>query len=72
MYYKNGSLLYEGDLVNDKFEGNGKEIYDNGDYYIGQFLKGFRHGKGTLYNKDGKILYKGNFAHDHYSKCLIF
>ena len=73
VYNKNGSILYEGDFVNDKFEGNGKEIYDNGNYYIGQFLNGYKNGKGIEYNKDGSILYKGDFVNDHHkSDCLIF
>ena len=28
MYYKNGKIEYEGDWIDDKFEGNGKYIYD--------------------------------------------
>ena len=38
IYYKNGNILYDGDFVNDKAEGNGKYINENGDYYIGEFL----------------------------------
>ena len=33
-YYKNGNIQYEGDFINGKREGNGKYIYDYGDYYI--------------------------------------
>ena len=41
-YYKNGNIRYDGEIVNGKAEGNGKYIYENGDYYIGQWLNGKR------------------------------
>ena len=43
---------------------NFKKIYENGDCYIGQYLNGKRHGKGTLYNKNGKVIYEGEFVND--------
>ena len=33
-YYLIGNILYEGDFINGKFEGNGKYIYDDGDYLL--------------------------------------
>ena len=38
--------MYEGDFVNDKYEGNGKYIFENGEYYIGEEKDGLRNGKG--------------------------
>ena len=35
-YYPNGKIQYEGDWINDKREGNGKYIWENNEYYIGQ------------------------------------
>ena len=32
--------MYEGDWVNDDREGNGKCIYEDGTYYIGEFKNG--------------------------------
>ena len=61
LYYKNGKIRYEGDFINDKFEGNGKYYYENGEYYIGQFKNGKAHGKGILYYKNEKIKYEGDF-----------
>ena len=59
--------------MNDKYEGNGKYIYENDEYYIGQFLNGLRYGKGTDYYKNGSIKYEGDFVNDEYNfNCLIF
>ena len=45
LYYKNGNIKYEGEFFNDKFEGNGKYIFENGEYYIGKFLHNNSHGE---------------------------
>ena len=66
MYYKNNSIIYEGDIVENKLEGNGKYIYENGEYYIGQWLNGNKHGKGIKYYKNGSIKYEGDFVNDVY------
>ena len=42
LYYSSGNKKYEGDFINDKFEGNGKYFYENGNYYIGQFKNNLR------------------------------
>ena len=65
--YKNGTIKYEGDFLNDKSEGNGKYINENGEFYIGQFLNGHKHGKGKLYYKNGTIKYEGVFLNDKYN-----
>ena len=36
MYYSNGKIRYEGNWINNKKEGNGKYIFENGEFYIGQ------------------------------------
>ena len=51
IYYKNEDIKYEGDFINNKYEGNGKYIHENGNYYIGEFKNGLRHGKGIIYYK---------------------
>ena len=61
MYGKN---IYDGDFFNGKKDGKGKMKYENGEYYIGQWSKDRRHGKGKLYNKIGKIKYEGDFYND--------
>ncbi|MFM7856271.1 MAG: hypothetical protein ACKO96_31205 [Flammeovirgaceae bacterium] len=61
-YYSNGKIRYQGQYKDDEYNGQGKKIYENGDYYIGlwnglndNFL--YQHGFGTLYNQKGKIIY---------------
>ena len=49
MYYKNKNIKYEGEYVNNKMEGNGKYIFENDNYYEGQFMNGLKHGKGISY-----------------------
>ena len=51
-------------MINLKFEGNGKEFFEDGEYYIGQYKNGLRHGKGIEYYSNGNIKYKGNFVND--------
>ena len=46
---------------NSKYNGYGKMIYENGEYYIGEFIDGLKHGKGILYYKNGKIMFLGGF-----------
>ena len=61
--FKNGEI-YEGEIVDDNFEGEGKYIYEDGKYYIGHWKDNLRQGKGILYDKNGNIEYDGNFAND--------
>ena len=68
LFYKNGNIKYEGDFVNDKYEGYGKYICENGYYYIGQFLNNNRHGKGILFSKNGDIINDGYFYNDKFER----
>ena len=67
IYYKNGSIKYEGDFINDKAEGNGKYIKEDGNYYIGELKNNLKHGKGKLYYKNGNIKYEGDFINDKFA-----
>ena len=64
LYYKNATIKYEGDFVNDRKEGYGKYILKNGKYYYGYWLNDLRHGKGILYYKNDTIEYEGTFVND--------
>ena len=65
-YYSNGNIKYDGDWINDKYEGNGKYIWENGEYYIGQWKNGLSHGKGIEYYSNGKIKYEGDWVDDKF------
>jgi len=43
-------------------------ICNNGDYYIGDFKDGFKHGEGILYSKNGDIIIKGKFINNNIKK----
>ena len=65
IYTKNKKKVYEGNFVNDKYEGQGKLIF-NDKYYIGNFIDGKIHGKGTLFSKNGNVIYEGDFEFGNY------
>ena len=44
-------------------DNNSTEIYENGEFYIGQSLKGKKHGKGIILNINGNIIYEGDFVY---------
>ena len=67
-YHKNNTIKYDGYFFNDKYEGYGKYIYENGNCYIGHFINDQRHGKGILYYKNNTIKYEGNFVNGKYIK----
>ena len=50
-----GRLIFEGEYLNGKKHGNGKEYYDfDGLKYEGEYLNGERNGKGKEYNEERK------------------
>ena len=55
IYYKNGNIKLDCNWANDMPEGNGKCIWEDGNYYIGQFKNGLRNNKGKIYYKNGNI-----------------
>ena len=58
----NNNIMHEGDFVNDQLDGKGKYYDKDGSYYIGQFSKGMKHGKGKDYYIDGNIQYDGEYV----------
>ena len=55
-------LIYEGEYLNKKRHGIGKEYSKNGVLlYEGEYLNGKRHGIGKEYSKNGVLLYEGEY-----------
>ena len=65
LYNKDENIKYEGDFIDDKFEGRGKYFYENGEYFIGEFKNNLKNGKGIEYYKNGDIKYEGDFIDDY-------
>ena len=59
-------ITYEGDFHNDLYDGKGKYTFSNGEYYIGEWSKGERNGKGKEYYNDNKLRYDGDFVNGKY------
>ena len=60
-YEYDGSLVFEGEYLNAKRNGKGKE-YDNGRLvFEGEYLNGKKNGHGKEYNKNGYIKFEGEY-----------
>ena len=46
--------------------GEGKQIFKNGNEYNGNFLMNQKSGTGLIRNKEGTLIYEGNFHKDSY------
>ena len=63
LYNKYETLIYEGDIVNCKYDGKGK-LYKHGYlFYVGEFKEGLFNGIGKIYNED-ILYYEGNFKNN--------
>lgn len=59
--YEDGKLLlYEGEWVNGKMQGSGKQLTKEGHQYEGEFFEGKRHGNGKMVYINGDI-YEGEW-----------
>lgn len=61
--------VYEGEFVHGKREGKGTYYWPNGDKYVGEWEDDTRNGHGVLYDKDGKIIFEGNWDKDELVKA---
>ena len=58
----NNDLLFEGEYLNGKRNGKGKEYdYDGRLIFKGEYLNGKRHGKGKEYGLEGKVSFDGEY-----------
>ena len=56
------ALIFEGEYLNGKRHGKGKEYHDNGNLkYEGEYINGQRNGKGKEYDSDGSLSYEGEY-----------
>ena len=61
-YYYNDNLVYEGEYLNGKRNGKGKEYnYNDNFIYEGEYLNGKRNGKGKEYNFDIELIFEGEY-----------
>ena len=55
-------LIFEGDYLNGKKHGHGKELYLNGEVkFEGDYLNGRRNGCGKEYDNENKLIFEGNY-----------
>ena len=66
-YNKNNKIIYEGEFVNNKYDGEGTQYYKEGGKYKGHWENGEKNGKGEEYYKNNNKKYVGNFRNNHYS-----
>lgn len=58
---KTNETVYEGAFKQSKFEGYGEYFINGQLIYQGDFVKGYYHGTGNLYDKDGEAVHSGQF-----------
>ncbi len=71
IYDINNNLIYEGEIKNNLYHGNGKTYYKNGNInFDGVFFEGKSTGNGIKYYENGSILYKS--ANCNINDSVIF
>lgn len=58
-------IIYEGQFQDDIYNGYGRFIYGNGNYYLGYWLDGKRNGYGKLVDTNGRI-YEGTWQNSKF------
>ena len=64
-FYKDGKIKYEGNFLDDKYDGEGKFYDENGEIYIGQFKNGKKNGNFCII-KDNELIKEGEFKNDEF------
>ena len=61
-YIYSGKLIYEGEYLNKKRNGKGKEYYSNGQLkFEGKYINGKKNGKGKEYYRNGRLNFEGEY-----------
>ena len=67
--FRYGKVVYEGDFVENRLEGEGKEFNKNGEVtYIGEFKNNSYNGKGTRFNIKENSKIEGYWENNHQNK----
>ena len=71
---KNDVLIYEGEYLNGKRNGKGKEYnhINNEVEFEGEFLNGKRNGKGKEYDYKGKLEFEGEYFNDEWWNGKVY
>ena len=70
-----GNLIFEGEYVNGKKNGKGKEFYENNTpelKFEGEYLNDKRNGKGKEYYINGKLIFAGEYLNSKRWKGKIY
>ena len=68
-YNKDGIIFFEGEYLNGKRNGKGKEYKDEDLIYEGHYLNGKRDGKGKEYDDVfGKLIFEREYLYNHRRK----
>ncbi|KAL3499792.1 hypothetical protein ACH5RR_038885 [Cinchona calisaya] len=70
VYYYHLSGRYEGDWIDEKYDGYGVETWAKGSRYRGQYRKGLRHGVGLYRSYTGDV-YSGEWCNGQCHGCGI-
>ena len=60
-YNYKDELEYDGEYLNGKRNGKGKEYHDGTLIFEGEYLNGKRNGKGKEYDYDGNLIFEGEY-----------
>ena len=60
-YDYDGNIIFEGEYLNGKRNGKGKEFENDKLIFEGEYFNGKRNGKGKEYDINGKLIYEGEY-----------
>ena len=67
-FIKGNILIFEGEYLNKKRNGKGKEYKNNKIIFEGEYLNGKRIGMGKEYNEFGKVIFEGEYFYNNRKK----
>ena len=67
-----GALIFEGEYLNGKRSGKGKEYIGGFLVFEGEYLNDQRNGKGREYNISGKIIFEGEYLYNKRLKGKLY